>query len=344
MKRTSSPYITALVVVVALSVVVGLAWAEQPAPAPPLASSPDGLSNRELLDAFDEASVSDADRAVSIAERLWQRRKEIPRRDILSAITDTSRPQASRELMVDLLAGPPEEARASDDVRDLLCDRRVNAALKARTIADYRFGRPDASLLSSLACGAEELVAFHALKKLSEVDPGRARQLALSTISRADDASDSKLSAAYKVLVRSETLEIDRPTRVRLLHHLESVLADDDTSPALRDSATFALSDMRSLDAVRTLLGSQSIDRPLIVGAIEENAAVIKDAVEQHPSLPTIELAITAMELYPVKDMAEPLYAVRTRVWSSALRQRLDQVLVGIARDGVAMNPKWTEK
>ena len=342
MRKFVSPLIAALSAAIALSVAISVVWVAQPATGAP-GPSLDELSNQELITAFDQASESDPDRTLLIAERLWKRRKEIPKGELVSVITDKTRPQVSRELMVDILAGHPEEAEVTDDVRRLLRDSRLNAALKARVLASYDFGRADSALLSSLSSSTDGPVAFHALKKLGRADPDTARRIALATVSQATDSSDSKLSAAYKVLVRSGTLATDGDTRGDLLRHLASVLADENTSPELLDSATFALSELRSLDALRILLESASIDRSLIVGAVDENAAVIKCALEDNPRESTIELAVKAMESYPVREVAEPLRAAKSRVQSPELRQRLDAVLVSIVRDGAPINPKLTE-
>ncbi|MDO8963843.1 MAG: hypothetical protein Q7W30_05040 [Coriobacteriia bacterium] len=345
MNRTISPHLAVLALAVGISVItVSAASAGQLALGGSSKATLDGLSSRQLIDALDESTRSDPDRAQLIKERLWQQRGTIQRPDVISAITDDRRSQESRELMVDLLAGDPDEAKSSDDVRALLRDGRLDSALKARLIVSHEFSTEDSALLDSLASGSEEPVAFHALKKLGSADPVAARRVALAALSRADGCSDSKLSASYKVLVRSGTLESDRATRGTLLRHLTSVLAVDKTSPELRDSATFALADMRSLEALRILLGSAGVDRALIGGAIDQNALLIKTALEQNPDEATIALAITAMELHPVSDIAEPLGAVRSRVKSPALRQRLEAALVHIANEGIPMNPKWTEE
>ncbi len=342
MKRQVSPLVAAVSVVIAISVAIGVVWVAQPATGAP-SPSLDELSSQELANALDQAIASDSDRALLIAQRLWQRRGGIPRNDLRLGITDKTKPQASRELMLDMLAGNPGNAQVTDDARDLLLDSRLDSALKARILVNYRFDRADSALLSSLVSGTDGLVAFHALKRLGKTDPPAARQIALATLSRAEDSSDSKLSASYKVLVRSGTLANDSAAQGQLLRHLESTLADKSTSPELLDSATFALYEMKSLDALRIVLESTSIDRPLVVGAIDENAAVIKGALEQDPDESTIELAVTAMEIYPVKDLAEPLRAAKHRVQSPALRQRLADTLVLIAREGLPINPRSTE-
>jgi hypothetical protein len=341
--RLIMPLVAVFVVSAGLSIAVGTARAGQPPLVGAPESSIDGLSSRQLIDALDETSVSDPDRTQLIRQQLWQRRGAIQRRDLISVLTDKSRPQDSRELMVDLLAGTPEEAKLTDDVRGLLRDSRLDSALKARIIVSYEFGHEDSALLGSLASSTEEPVAFHALKKLGEADSVAARQFALATLAGAGHSSDSKLSASYKVLVRSGALETDRGTRSALLRHLASVLADAKTSPELCDSATFALAEMRSLDAMRILLDSPKIDRSIVAGAIDENALVIKTALEQNPDESTIALVVTAMELHPVSDIAEPLRAVRGRVKSPALGQRLEAALMHIANDGIPINPKWTE-
>lgn len=300
------------------------------------------LSDQQLIDGIDQAGVS-TDRGMLMIQKLWQQRKSIPRQDLVSVLMDKSRSQESRALMVDLLAGTPEEARLTDDMRGFLGDGRLGSTLTARIIVSYPFLKRDTPLLSALASGTDDQVAFQALKKLGTSDSSAARQIALTTISHAEDSSDLKLSAAYKVLVRSGKLETDQATKKALLRHLATVLADADTSPELRDSAMFALADMRSLDALRMLLESDNVDRPVAVGAVNENALVIKTALDKNPDEATIELAVTAMEICPLRDLAEPLGAARGRVSSAALVQRLNSVLVNIARNGESINRKWTQ-
>ncbi|TLM78807.1 MAG: hypothetical protein FDZ70_03875 [Actinobacteria bacterium] len=245
--------------------------------------------------------------------------------------------------MVDLLAALPENSVATDDARALLRDEDLDGSLKARVVADHAFGPQDSALLGDLAVGPDDDLAFHALKKLGEADPAAAGRLALATVARADAASDMRLSAAYKVLVRSGALDSDRTTKSALLRHLATVLAAPDTSPELCDSAAFALADMRSLDALRILLESGAADAVARAGAVDQNAALIRDALRNDPDAATIELAVTAMELHPVTEIAAPLGAVRERIASPELVQRLDAALARIARDGAPLNPKWTE-
>lgn len=212
--RSIMPLAAALTLVaLACAVTFGPGGAVKPALAQPPGPSLDGLSNQGLILAFDQAGGSASDRGMEIAQRLWERRDAIERRDLISVLADRSRPGDTRELMVDLLAGGPDGPQVTDDVRDLLGGDSLDSELKARVVAFFEFARTDSSLLSSLASGSEELVAFHAMKKLAQVAPETARRLARETLSRGADASDSRLSAAYKVLVRSGTLETDHATR-----------------------------------------------------------------------------------------------------------------------------------
>lgn len=343
MRKIVSPLMAALAVMAVLfATAASIGAGEQSAHAARPESTVDALSGRQLIAAFDEINASDPDRAMAVANRLRERRNDIPQRDLIAAIADTSRSRATRELMIDLLAGPIEEARVTEDVRSLLRTNRLDPALKARILTSYDFGLQDSALLSSLATGAEDAVAFHALKKLGSADASAARRLALASIAE-PGCSDSKLSASYKVLIRSGAVQSDHHVRNALLRHLASVIGDEKTSAKLQDSAAFALSDMRSLEALRTLLESKNVDRILCVGAVDQNAMLIKTALEHDPDEATIELAVAAMELYPVKEIAGPLQAARHKVKSPILTGRTDAVLEKIAREGVPLNIKWTE-
>lgn len=345
MNRSVSRSVAALMVLAVMSAALaGLAAAGQSSAAASREPAIDRLSNQELMSEFDEVHASNPDRALLIAKRLWQKREGIPREDLLAGIADNNRPRVSRELMVDLLAGPPEEALATKDVRALLADGDLDEEIKGRIIAHFRFGKEDSALLTSIAAGTEEPAAFHALKKLGDVAPAEARRIALGAVKRAERPSDLKLSAAYKVLLRSDGARRDTAARRALLGHLTAVMADDASSAALRDSAAFALAEMRSLDALKVLLGAKKADRVLRVGAVDQNAAMLKSALEDDPDEAVIELAVTAMEIRPITDIAAPLRAVSGEVKSPELRRRVESVLKRIAADGTQMNPKWAEE
>jgi hypothetical protein len=342
-KIASPPAMALTAAAVMLAIAASLGMGDKPAHAARPEPSANAPTTRELVEDLDRASASDPDGAMRIAQQLWTRRKEIPRRDLVSMIADTNGSETSRELLVDLLAGPPEEAQVTDDVRGLLRDRRLDSRIRARIVAAYDFGPEDSALLSSLASSPDDAVAFHALEKLGSADPAAARRLALAAIAEPARHSDSRLSASYKVLIRSGTLQSDRGARTALLRHLASVLRDHEQRPELQDSATFALVDLRALDALRTLLETPGTDRILRVGAVDQNAALIKSAVEHDPDEATVELAVTAMELYPVSEIADPLRAARGTVRSPALRKRIDEVLASIATHGMPLNVKWAE-
>lgn len=344
MRRFVSPLTAAIAVAAVLvGIVITVGSGGQRALALRPEPSLDAASGPELLAELDKVGAENPERVTQIVARLKERRGEIPPRDLVAAIRDPRRSQATRELTVDLLAGPPEHARVTPDVRGLLRDAQLEPALKARIVASYDFGAEDRALLRSLASGPEDPVAFHALRKLGSVDASAACNLALTSLASGEACSDSKLSAAYKVLIRTGVIRSDRAVRGALLRHLASVLESTHASEQLQDSAAFALSDMRSLDALRMLLESRGTDRIVQVGAVDQNALVIKSALENDPDEPTIELAVRAMELYPVVEIAAPLRLARAKVISPALIRRTDAVLERIAREGVHLNPRWTE-
>lgn len=305
---------------------------------------PDRPSDAELISALEDPGGLGSPDLLGIAQQLWARRSAMDRSQLTAVLLDPARPRVVRELMVDLLAGDPDRSLIADDMRSLLADESLDQEIRARIISQSRFGAADSGLLSSLAKQGEDRVAFFALKQLSAVDTRTAGAIARETIAAAGAASDERLSAAYKTLIRCGAVKDDAPTRIAFVAHLEDVLNDPDSSTALRTSATFALADVGRIEALRTLLQSPAADRALVAGAIDQNAAVIKAALHPDADEPTIALAVQAMEAHPLKDLAGPLEAVRKNVTSVELTRRLDAVMARIASEGVMSNPKWSQE
>lgn len=340
-RPTKRHWLAGILVVAATGLAVvavgGSGWAASPtlAPAPP-------LSTDELLAKIKEPESGSTDEAISIASQLWQRRNEIGRETLITNLVDKTTTQQSREFMIDLLAGEAGTPELTEDVRGLLTDERLEDDLKARIVAKYSFESDDAALLGKLVNQSDGILSFQALKALGRVDAARARGFARHIVDTAEGQSDIRLSAAYKVLIRAGD-GAQATEGAALVKHLASVLASPDASRDLKDSAFFALSEIKSRDSLLALMDDTGSDPALVGGAIDENAAMLRDLLSEDASQPTVEFVVRAMELHPIMELAAPLRDATKHVQSNALLARIEKVIEQIEREGIPLNPKWTE-
>lgn len=316
--------------------VTSSSWAESPKP------PPSSLSDEQLIAELDRPSPSEPDRSMAVVSELWQRRGVMKHSTVIDNLLDGNRAQATREYMVDLLAGPAETARSTDEVRSLLADKRVNSDLRARILSVYTFGKADTAMLRSLTADGDGHVAFKAIKNLVHTDPASAVAIAKEVLANAPAESDLRLSAAYKALLRAGGVD-ETATRKQLVAHLASALEDPTASRDLKDSAAFALSEFRSADTLAILINSKDTDRVLVAGAVDENAAMLLTLLKQSPDEATIEFVVSAMEIHPVSEFAEPLSLTEPSLVSKTLRQRVAAVVQHIQTEGVPLNVKWTK-
>jgi hypothetical protein len=339
MRRPKWPLAVSAAVISAIC--VGLAAAQRPVYAALPALIAERPSDTRLLAQLGDPGTTEAE-ALGIAQQLWDRRALLDRARLIGIVLDQRQSDQARWLCVDLLSGDPDKSCIAGDVRALLTDVSLDPSVKSRILSQNRFDPADSDLLRGLARCADDSVAFFALKKLSTVDTGTACLIAGETLEDVA-ATDARLSAAYKTLIRAGAARDDAAMRLRLVRHLGRVLADPETSPALRDSACFALADAAGMDALAMLLGSPGADHALLAGAVDQNAQVIKAALAGDPDEATVALAVRAMEIHPLTDLAGPLQSARRYVTNPELARRLDTALARIGSEGVVSCTKWNE-
>lgn len=106
----------------------------------------------------------------------------------------------------------------------------------------------------------------------------------------------------------------------------------------MKDSAFFATSDLRSKEAILTILKQSNVDRELIVYAIDQNFDVLNEILLNNPSLEEIELIINAMEMHPITDLYDSLNTVISTVEDDNLRERGEKALTHIKEEGTKGN------
>lgn len=125
--------------------------------------------------------------------------------------------------------------------------------------------------------------------------------------------------------------------------HLTGVLRDPGASRALKDSALFGLIDLGTPESMAALLASDA-DPAMLSGAVDERAQSLLDALNASPDERTIAMVVTAMEIRPIKELAQPLRDAAPAVKHGSLRTRILKVVDLIDREGTPINPKWSQQ
>ena len=299
------------------------------------------------IDAAVEDTSASSEDSSALFEELWSRRDALDRDLAVAAIVDPTTEEATREILVDCLAGSEERVPLPADMRKVLTDHGVDDETMARIVLSFEFSGPDDVALLTRLTSEDSVVGFDAMKVLARISPATAQKIAVAIMLRGSAESDLRLSAAFKTLVGTDYT--DNPAnRVSLVRQLTSFMDSTASSEDLRDSALFALSDMQSLDAIKALLGSKRADPGLVGGAIDENATVLLTSLNSTTDPATLALVAEAMTLHPVCEFGDPLQAALQRVQAVTPDRRSDLAnSVAAATDKirtgcVPLNPRWT--
>ncbi|MDR0849517.1 MAG: hypothetical protein LBN10_10870 [Propionibacteriaceae bacterium] len=299
------------------------------------------LSDADVIATMDKAALAhDETLAGQAVDELINRWETADRNVLLKVATDSSYTMETRSIMIDMLVG--DGAQLTDAERAMLVDTDFEPELKARILATATFSADDADLLADFAVRSD-IVGFQAFKKLTEIDATRAEMLAHQVLADPQKASDLQISAALKSLVRTGSLNRDAAARSEFVLLAVGIAQDRAASSEVRDAAVFALAELREIDAITALIGARIEDPVMMAGAIDQNYDVLAKSLVGKPTAAQVATVVTAMELHPVKDLAEPLRQARTTLTDTALQNRLDRVLQLMETEGVDGNIKWTE-
>jgi hypothetical protein len=302
-------------------------------------------SDEQLVAAFDSAINEGvgSEEAMSLAAELMQRRATMDTEQLIAIIIDDQAQQMTRESLVDVLAGEPGSTRLPIGLRPLLLEGQPNPDLQARILSNFQFVDEDVAILRDIAANRDDVAGFHALKVLTSADVTGAKKIAQAIVNNSPRESELRLSAAYKVLIRTDYIK-DSANRTKLIRHLSGIIDDPEKSEDLHDSALFALAEMQSFDSMRALLNSERADRGLVAGAVDENAAILLETLNATKDPATIKLIASAMRIHPICEFAEPLRDAVERVRDVTVNKKESELDVLISDDCVPLNNKWTEE
>lgn len=311
------------------------------------------LSHKQLISEIDSLAKSTEgtdhlNALIPFVTELFQRKNEIDDSELLKDIKDNRYSLITRETLVDLYIVKHENDENQEEIKSLLLDRNLDKNIKARIVSTANFSTGDVELLKQLIADDDGLLAFHSMKVLNKLDIKMANQLAENILSNISNASKYELAAALKsraaYLKNVKSIDKNFAYLEDQFIQLSLDLIKNSNDRYLQDSAFFALSELGSKKAMKSILESEFIDHELKVFAVDQNFMNLKHLLNNQPTIEDIELVIQAMGLLPITDLSEQLKNIASQVTDENLKQKIDETIKNIEQNGIKGNEKWLDK
>lgn len=303
-------------------------------------------SKKDLLKEIKEvADNNDIDALIPYADVLIQRKDEFENSEIIKILRDNTISENEKILMVDLYTYKNMDKVGNGDIKELLKEKGVDPSIKTKIISTINFDKNDKNLLEDLIEENDGVVFFHSLKKLSTIDDSEAYEISKNILANYKSESKYKVSAALnattKYLKNNKTKNKDLIVAEESLINLCLEITNTTNDASLKDAAVFVLSELKSKESISEIIKDKSVDRILKVSSINENFIQLKEMLLNNPTEAEIETVIDAMEILPIKDLAEDLEKALKGVENTDLKNRGENVLQIMRTDGIKANKKY---
>ncbi|RDU38903.1 hypothetical protein DRW41_04940 [Neobacillus piezotolerans] len=308
------------------------------------------LDTEQLIEEIDAIASTEEtdDKLMPFVAALFEKKNKVQDSQLVKIIKDKNKADKTREAMVDLYLHKHEKEPITEEMKELLKSPDVNERVKTKIVAGANFSGKDVPLLKELIAKDDALVAFHSLKQLSKTNAKEAYTISSEILSNLNVAPKDKVSAALKSTAKylkkqSPTPNNDSKAEEDFLN-ISFNLIETSNDGYLKDSAFFAVSDLQSEKAMKKIIESNSVDRELKVFAIDQNFATLKKMLQTNPTESDIKVAVEAMKLYPIVDLAEALENAMKTVKNPQLKQEAKDAINLMKEQGVKGNEKWLDK
>jgi len=282
------------------------------------------------------------------AEALFEKAKDISPERILEEIQNEANSDAVR---ITLIQMNPElgNIEINNSLVPLLEDESISQELKINILL---FSSVDVDLYERIALGANEDLAFQALKLLLNVSPERANTIADEIIASISGSINERTRGALMikgVLLKGSENPEEVHSFIALADGIMATLSNDKTdleTTILIDTLVFAISDTRSKEGITYIVENNTIDPVLKVSAVEQNYNVLISMLSEEASDSETFTVLKAMSLLPLNDLVpyleESLSFQRSKgtETSQALAFEIERVINFINSEGINANPK----
>lgn len=301
------------------------------------------LTSNNLSDRSNNINV-----LIPFVSELIMKKEQIDDSDILQLIQDKNKTLILRETLVDLYTLKHNDDQSGNEIKQFLKHEDVDYSIKTKIVASAKMTENDIDLLKDMVSEDDGLLAFHSLKRISRIDRIEAYRISEGILSNIENESTNKVSAALKATAKylSYNNQHQKDASYQIQNEkdflelcLNFIKQSDDT--ILKDSAFFAISELRSREAISMIINSDVIDKQLKPYAINQNFNILQEILTNDPTEDEIKLVVKAMELHPIIEVVEQLESLIPTVSDEELKQRIDSVITFAKKEGVKGNNKW---
>ncbi|MCM3134874.1 hypothetical protein M3629_19015 [Paenibacillus polysaccharolyticus] len=293
------------------------------------------------------AGANDINTLIPFVSELFERKDQIPDKDILKVVSDDTKSVITREALVDLYVLKHEGNKGGEELKQILLQDEINSQVKSRIVATTDFTSDDVGLLKEIIQQDDDILAFNGLKRLSNINVSEAYEISKNILSNVQEQSSNRISAALrataKYLHNSGHTNLQKNSSNLEGSFIETSfnIMKSSNDEVLKDSAVFAISEVGSQNAITQIINSDLIEKELKAFAIDQNFIVLKEMLTENPTKEDIEIVVSALEILPITDLVEPLTELIPHIGDVELKKRIDKVIVLAKEEGISANHKW---
>lgn len=301
----------------------------------------------------------DVNKLIIFAVSLRERINEYSEKEILSMIEDQKNDLVLRVSLLQCLSSDVDYTPETNErLLELLSDDSTENDIKENIIVDFDFNdEAGFKILHSIACGDDDLLAFHAIRRLDEVNSEDAVSISRNILETYKTQTPEKINAALKTMskfyrearIKNSFTEETEQEKSELIEICEKLINKSDNSQKLKDSATLALSEMTDAEAITSIIENPNIDDVFKSHAVEQNYLTLSKMAE-HGSEKEIEVVCQAIAINPIKELKEPLLTYKSSQQAQTAKElsaqttlKIDEAISKIDSSGVNVDEIWTE-
>ena len=167
--------------------------------------------------------------------------------------------------------------------------------------------------LAEIAQSESGSAVYRSMVKLQQSDASMALKVSEKILENSSHYNEDNIRAAitvksnyYKELSMVDSKKDIEKEKSEFIDFCTSQYkkASDDK---LKDAAVFSLMNIRDYDAVKAIILDPTIDEELKVACVSRNPKTFIDVINGNPTKEDVEFILDCMEIYPLKELAEPM-------------------------------------
>lgn len=235
----------------------------------------------------------------------------------------------------------------STNFKEIINQPSVNQAIRMNLLNAVEMdSETDIKLLENIIKTDEGDIVVQAMKKISQINFDKAVSISDGIIENYQNYNNDAIRSAVKTKskyfknmgnnVSKATLKVEKQQYIDFCFNMFKNIADE----VFQDTMIFSLSEMFDMDAIKSIVLNDMIDRDVKIFCIDQNYQTLVKIITDNPSKADMDVLIKAMDLFPIKEMA-PLMKDKVDSTSSTQQQQLISVISKIESQGRPATQKW---